>query len=358
MQYYFSKALESVIEAKEIILQPIQEKAYPATYYSIRKNGVVIYDVNKLSMEELIAVRKAMVASYIYTKNRLKSLNRWHFYDQQSFEQYFGTVDEGSRVAVVESFQNIQNGILDTLRDPYFADQFYKTESPTYAHVIGSDTEHKVVVNSVFWDRELAGTDSQGGTLIHEYSHFDNVADTSDIVYGVKGARLLAQNDPESALNNADNYEYYAEQAFDNVDPNWDDEIDSNEFLNRNINIPLDAEWNDFDINDKTVTDQISRPKKNKLSIKEQIMKNNTRSDSSFLGIPVENKNKPLTIVEQISANNTVDINENIVSDQISKPKELKLSIKEQIMANNIKSDSSFLGTPLSILEQIKVNNS
>lgn len=53
----------------------------------------------------------------------------------------------------------------------------------------------------------------QGGTLIHEMSHFNVVAGTDDVVYGQTGAKNLAIFDPTGALNNADNHEYFAENT-------------------------------------------------------------------------------------------------------------------------------------------------
>ena len=51
----------------------------------------------------------------------------------------------------------------------------------------------------------------QGGTLIHEASHFIQNAGTKDHVYGQDDCKLLAQNDPDTAVDNADSHEYFAE---------------------------------------------------------------------------------------------------------------------------------------------------
>jgi peptidyl-Lys metalloendopeptidase len=66
-------------------------------------------------------------------------------------------------------------------------------------------------VCKAFWTAPLAGTDSKGGTLIHELSHFNVTAGTDDHVYGQTGAKNLAISDPAAALDNADNHEYFAE---------------------------------------------------------------------------------------------------------------------------------------------------
>lgn len=51
----------------------------------------------------------------------------------------------------------------------------------------------------------------KGGTLIHESSHFDANGGTQDFVYGQTDAKSLAQSDPDDAVFNADNHEYFAE---------------------------------------------------------------------------------------------------------------------------------------------------
>ncbi|MFE1792117.1 hemopexin repeat-containing protein [Streptomyces sp. NPDC059525] len=70
----------------------------------------------------------------------------------------------------------------------------------------GSDT---VYLCQPFFGAPATGPNSQFGTLIHEWSHA--VADTSDIVYGQTKARDLADTAPDSAIRNADNYEFFVE---------------------------------------------------------------------------------------------------------------------------------------------------
>jgi peptidyl-Lys metalloendopeptidase len=79
-----------------------------------------------------------------------------------------------------------------------------------YAYVYPTQP-YQIYVCKVFWTAPLTGTDSKAGTLIHETSHFNNVASTDDHVYGQTAAKNLATSDPDSALDNADNHEYFAE---------------------------------------------------------------------------------------------------------------------------------------------------
>ena len=81
-----------------------------------------------------------------------------------------------------------------------------------YAYVYSSKP-YEIFVCRAFWTAPTAGTDSKGGTLIHETSHFTVVAGTADVVYGQTGAKSLAISNPDGALNNADSHEYFAENT-------------------------------------------------------------------------------------------------------------------------------------------------
>jgi peptidyl-Lys metalloendopeptidase len=81
-----------------------------------------------------------------------------------------------------------------------------------YAYVYPAQP-YKIYVCKAFWSAPMTGTDSKGGTLIHELSHFNVVAGTDDYVYGQSGAKSLAISNPTQALGNADNHEYFAENT-------------------------------------------------------------------------------------------------------------------------------------------------
>jgi hypothetical protein len=60
----------------------------------------------------------------------------------------------------------------------------------------------------LFWSAPTVGTDSKAGTVLHELTHA--IAYTDDITYGQTNCRQLAVNNPDRAVRNADNHEYYA----------------------------------------------------------------------------------------------------------------------------------------------------
>lgn len=120
---------------------------------------------------------------------------------------WFGGLDaaRGARVssnvaAIKDAFENKPVKIDCGCNEDYFA---YVYPAKPYT----------VWVCKAFWAAKVTGTDSRGGTLLHEMSHFDVVAGTDDHVYGQQGAGELARSAPQRAINNADSYEYFGENS-------------------------------------------------------------------------------------------------------------------------------------------------
>lgn len=84
--------------------------------------------------------------------------------------------------------------------------------SSAYAYVYPTQP-YRIYLCKAFWSAPNTGTDSKAGTIIHELSHFDVLANTDDIVYGQTGARNLATSSPSQAVRNADNHEYFSENT-------------------------------------------------------------------------------------------------------------------------------------------------
>ena len=79
-------------------------------------------------------------------------------------------------------------------------------QSGWYAYTHKGDTT--IWFCGQFWAAPATGTDSKAGTMVHEHSHSD--AKTDDVTYGTANARSLAISNPNQAVKNADNYEYFA----------------------------------------------------------------------------------------------------------------------------------------------------
>ncbi len=128
------------------------------------------------------------------------------------YTTWFGVFDATRYSTVRTHFLNIKNLLV--------ADTFSiscsgsRCSSNTFAYVFPTDTAtHTIYVCNQFWLASTTGTDSKARTLIHEISHFNDVAGTNDFVYGQTNAMALAINNPNNAVNNADNHEYFAEAS-------------------------------------------------------------------------------------------------------------------------------------------------
>jgi peptidyl-Lys metalloendopeptidase len=119
---------------------------------------------------------------------------------------WFGVYNSSRYNSVKSHFTNIINA-MDTAAVNFNCSC---QDAGVYAYVYPSQP-YNIYLCQAFWGAPMTGTDSKAGTLIHEMSHFTIVADTDDWVYGQTGARNLAISDPNKAVTNADNHEYFAE---------------------------------------------------------------------------------------------------------------------------------------------------
>ena len=84
-----------------------------------------------------------------------------------------------------------------------------------FAHVDVSSNLFLITLGSLFWNEtQDEDYNSKAGTIIHEVSHFVLTGNTDDITYGVEHSKELAKNDPDKALTNADNFQYFSESVF------------------------------------------------------------------------------------------------------------------------------------------------
>ena len=125
----------------------------------------------------------------------------------QRYTTWFGSYSSANWNEVKGHFVNIKDA-LDT--KPLTLDCACKKSY--YAYVFPNQP-YKIYVCRAFWTAPLSGTDSKGGTLIHELSHFTVIAGTDDFAYGQTAAKQLAITDPAKARFNADSHEYFAENT-------------------------------------------------------------------------------------------------------------------------------------------------
>ncbi|WP_137172910.1 M35 family metallo-endopeptidase [Massilia sp. HP4] len=125
----------------------------------------------------------------------------------ERYTTWFGALDAARGARVTSNFTAIKDALESK---PVKID--CDCDEPYFAYVYPA-RPYTVWVCRAFWAAAVTGTDSRGGTLLHELSHFDVVAATDDHVYGQAGAAELARSAPERAINNADSHEYFGENT-------------------------------------------------------------------------------------------------------------------------------------------------
>lgn len=120
------------------------------------------------------------------------------------YQEWFGTY-------TAQRFQTVKDNytkVRDMMQTTTFTYDLTGTGcgSSVYAYTYKGTTT--VWMCDLFWSAPTLGTDSKAGTVLHELTHA--VANTDDITYGQPNCRQLAINNPDKAVKNADNHEYYA----------------------------------------------------------------------------------------------------------------------------------------------------
>ena len=150
-------------------------------------------------------INSAIAAAKTMANNSVSYLNAGT--QGTRYKKWFGTYNSSRYATAKAHFTSIKNA-LDTKNvvvDCSCKDSYYAYVYPTQPY--------KIYVCNAFWSAPMTGTDSKGGTMVHELSHFNAVAGTDDHAYGQSSAASLAISNPTRALDNADSHEYFAENT-------------------------------------------------------------------------------------------------------------------------------------------------
>lgn len=148
----------------------------------------------------------------------------------ERYVEWFGSYNASRWNTVQSNFTAIYNAV----RNQTMEFDCGCNEPGVYAYVY-TNAHYIINICPAYWGAPATGTDSKAGIVIHEVSHFTVVAGTDDHVYGQPGSRNLAITTPNLAIENADSYEYFAEnnpplsmptsiplnEALDNADFSW-----------------------------------------------------------------------------------------------------------------------------------------
>ena len=147
-----------------------------------------------------------------------EALERWNEEDQALFEQWFGTVDEEFRQEMLDRVNNTIEAVENSSNEMFRLPAPDMDKTGLNAYVYGSRTANKEIYLGDNWfdglsEDSTGGRNSRPATLIHEFSHFDDIGDTKDHAYDDNTIDLGA-TDPEKAQENADSFENWGEDIY------------------------------------------------------------------------------------------------------------------------------------------------
>ncbi|PFH48023.1 hypothetical protein AMATHDRAFT_197192 [Amanita thiersii Skay4041] len=191
----------SIIEAavdKEHVTQ-ISGKLIVAPNKTLRRRAAF----RSCSAEQQGAINQAIPAALRYSYDTASYLQSTG--DTPRYRTWFGAFTQARHNTVLDHFTKIYNSNFNT----YTYDCSCARDN-VYAYVY-PDRFREMWLCPVFWRAPVTGTDSKGGTLVHESSHYTANGGTKDYAYGQANAQALARNNPDQAVFNADSHEYLAE---------------------------------------------------------------------------------------------------------------------------------------------------
>lgn len=127
------------------------------------------------------------------------------------YKTWFGDYTAGRYATAEGNLDKIQDA-LNNKTITFRCDPTPECEPGDIAYTFPDDP-YRIYLCDGFWSSGVTGFDSQMGVLVHEVSHFTAVAGTDDHAYGTTDCKALAVNDPDTAVDNADTYEYFVESG-------------------------------------------------------------------------------------------------------------------------------------------------
>jgi Lysine-specific metallo-endopeptidase len=126
--------------------------------------------------------------------------------NDNNYKQWFGSYTDDRFGTVQNEFQ----AIVDDFRNRDFTYNLTGNGCADGDFAYTTRGDSTVYVCSRFWDAPATGTDSQAGTMVHEHSHASANTDDDPDGKGMVACRQLAADNPDNAIRNADNLEYYS----------------------------------------------------------------------------------------------------------------------------------------------------
>jgi peptidyl-Lys metalloendopeptidase len=218
---------------------------------------------NSCTQTEVAILNDAHIVAITIAQNAADAMN--HASQNTAAPRYrtwFGVADNSRQSTVTTHFRNIYSALntKNITFDCSCSDSYIAYVYPSQPYII--------YLCDDFWNLNLRGTDSKSGSLIHEVSHFNVVANTEDYVYSQRKAKELAINHPNEAIFNADNHEYFTENTpYLAMEPDSDRDgvIDANDAFPNDASESVDTDGDgignnaDKDDDNDGLTDKIEK---------------------------------------------------------------------------------------------------
>lgn len=167
---------------------------------------------------DLKKIKSAIAHALVIAQNAQKRINKDNSVYKTYIDAHAGDTDAdaGAVQARIDKVKAGFDKIVECLTEDKvifkkwdLAEDHKIKEANTFAYVRKAEAENNIYLGGAFWVARTRGFDSSAGTIVHELSH--RLANTVDHVYGQSGAKDKAENAPDQAAENADNWEYLAE---------------------------------------------------------------------------------------------------------------------------------------------------
>jgi peptidyl-Lys metalloendopeptidase len=190
------------VERDERALEPLPAELVSTTDKYLAPGYVSCSTTRQSTLVSALSNAESMS---LRARNYLSSVPSTSRSTDTAYKTWFGAYTS-TRWSTVQTHYNNIYSAFNTKRVVFYCD----CTNSSYAYVY-ANRPYEIHLCGAFWNAPMTGIDSKAGTLIHEMSHFSIVAGTQDYAYGTTAARNLAISNPDRAVMNADNHEYFAE---------------------------------------------------------------------------------------------------------------------------------------------------
>lgn len=169
--------------------------------------GVVVY--KELTKQETdSAISRAITDATHLLEKKLALLENQDPDTLRDFKKWFGRDDGEAMRTILERMQRALRVVKGLTVECFKKKTEDLTHQEIYARVYQRDKSYSIYITDLFWKSDQAGRNTKAETVIHELSHFEDIGNTEDYVYG-NGCINLAKWFPNDALFNADSFAYF-----------------------------------------------------------------------------------------------------------------------------------------------------